>query len=43
MPSLRRGEAVEGTIVLIDDEGLLVNIGAKSEGVIPYRENAKPP
>ena len=38
MPTLRRGEAVEGTIVHMDDEGLLVNIGAKSEGVIPFRE-----
>ncbi len=38
MPVLRRGEAVEGTIVHVDEEGLLVNIGAKSEGVIPYRE-----
>ena len=38
MPTLRRGEAVEGTIVHVDDEGLLVNIGAKSEGVIPLRE-----
>ena len=38
MPVLRRGEAVEGKIVHIDEEGLLVNIGAKSEGVIPYRE-----
>ena len=32
MPVLRRGEAVEGVIVHVDDEGLLVNIGAKSEG-----------
>ena len=38
MPTLRRGEAVEGTIVHVDDDGLLVNIGAKSEGVIPLRE-----
>lgn len=38
MPTLRRGEAVEGTVLLIDDEGILVNIGAKSEGMIPMRE-----
>ena len=38
MPTLRRGEAVEGTIVHVDDEGLLVNIGAKRGGVIPLRE-----
>ncbi|MDA1095743.1 MAG: S1 RNA-binding domain-containing protein [Chloroflexi bacterium] len=38
LPSLRRGEAVEGTVISIDQEGVLVNIGAKSEGMIPLRE-----
>ena len=38
MPSLRRGEALEGKVILINDEGVLVNIGAKSEGVVPLRE-----
>lgn len=38
MQSLRRGDAVEGTVVYIDQDGILVNIGAKSEGVIPGRE-----
>jgi small subunit ribosomal protein S1 len=38
MPSLRRGEAIEGKVLLIDEEGVLVNIGAKSEGMIPHRE-----
>jgi small subunit ribosomal protein S1 len=38
MPSLRRGDAVEGTIVYVDQDGVLVNIGAKSEGMIPTRE-----
>ena len=37
-PSRRRGEAVEGTIISIDDDGFLVNIGTKSEGMIPTRE-----
>lgn len=35
---LRRGEVVEGTIVSMDREGLLVDIGAKSEGVVPPSE-----
>jgi len=38
MPSLRRGEALEGKVILINEEGILVNIGAKSEGVVPMRE-----
>ena len=38
MPSLRRGEALEGKVILINEEGVLVNIGAKSEGVVPLRE-----
>ena len=38
MPSLRRGEALEGKVILINEEGVLVNIGAKSEGVVPMRE-----
>jgi small subunit ribosomal protein S1 len=37
-PSRRRGEAVEGSVISIDDEGVLVNIGTKSEGMIPTRE-----
>ena len=30
MPSLRRGEALEGKVILINEEGILVNIGAVS-------------
>ncbi len=37
-PSRRRGEAVEGSVISIDDDGVLVNIGTKSEGMIPTRE-----
>ena len=35
---LRRGEIIDGTIMEINDEGLLLNIGHKSEGVVPQRE-----
>lgn len=38
MPSLRRGDVVDGTVVRVDRDGILVNIGAKYEGVIPARE-----
>jgi small subunit ribosomal protein S1 len=34
----REGDIVEGTIVSIDSEGALVDIGYKSEGFIPTRE-----
>jgi small subunit ribosomal protein S1 len=36
--SLRRGETVEGTVVRVDPEEMLVDVGMKSEGVIPARE-----
>ena len=35
---LQRGETVEGTIVRVDPDEVLVDIGLKSEGVIPSRE-----
>jgi small subunit ribosomal protein S1 len=35
---LRRGEIIEGTVVGTDRDGILVDIGAKSEGVIPPQE-----
>jgi small subunit ribosomal protein S1 len=35
---LRRGETVEGTVVRVDPDEILVDIGLKSEGVIPARE-----
>lgn len=35
---LRRGETVEGTVVRVDQDEVLVDIGLKSEGVIPARE-----
>lgn len=36
--SLRRGETVEGTVVRVDQDEVLVDVGMKSEGVIPQRE-----
>ncbi|MCH8919179.1 MAG: S1 RNA-binding domain-containing protein [Chloroflexi bacterium] len=35
---LRRGDIVEGAVVGTDRDGILVDIGAKSEGVIPANE-----
>ncbi|MFN8521780.1 MAG: 30S ribosomal protein S1 [Chloroflexota bacterium] len=35
---LRRGEVVEGVVVQVDHEEFLVDIGAKSEGVVPPGE-----
>ena len=35
---LRRGDIIEGVVVGTDRDGLLVDIGAKSEGVIPPQE-----
>jgi small subunit ribosomal protein S1 len=36
--TLRHGEVVEGTIMKVDREEILVDIGAKTEGIIPSRE-----
>jgi small subunit ribosomal protein S1 len=36
--SLRRGEVLEGTIIGITRDGVVVDIGAKSEGLIPVNE-----
>lgn len=36
--SLRRGEIVSATVVSVDREGIWVDVGAKSEGVIPIHE-----
>ncbi len=37
-PELRRGAIIEGVVVGHDRDGVLVDIGAKSEGVIPPHE-----
>lgn len=39
--SFRRGDIVEGTIVSIDKDGILVDIGTKSEAIIPGHEAAR--
>lgn len=36
--SLRRGDVIEGTIIAINRDGVIVDIGSKSEGVIPANE-----
>jgi len=35
---LRRGEIIDGLIMEINEEGILLNIGHKSEGFVPTRE-----
>ncbi|MFN8532652.1 MAG: S1 RNA-binding domain-containing protein [Dehalococcoidia bacterium] len=37
--ALRRGDVVEGTIVSVDRDGLLVDVGGKSEGHVPTSES----
>jgi small subunit ribosomal protein S1 len=38
IPSLKHGDVVEGKIVRIDKDEMLVDVGAKSEGVVSNRE-----
>jgi small subunit ribosomal protein S1 len=35
---LRRGDVVDGQIMRMDQDGILVSVGHKSEGVVPIRE-----
>ncbi|MEE9285941.1 MAG: S1 RNA-binding domain-containing protein, partial [Dehalococcoidia bacterium] len=37
-PTLERGQVVDGVIMKVDRDGILVHIGAKTEGVVPARE-----
>lgn len=37
----RRGEIVEGTIAAIDRDGILIDVGGKSEGTVPLHEVAE--
>src|SRR5579883_2295603 len=39
--ALRRGDVLEGTVVSIDRDGILVDVGAKSEGLIPLSDAQK--
>ena len=36
--SLRRGEVVEGKVISVNRDGVIVDIGSKSEGLIPLNE-----
>ncbi len=38
IPSLQERQIVKGTVVRVDTEGILVDVGAKSEGLIPPKE-----
>lgn len=40
---LKRGEVVEGTVVGVNTGEILVDIGAKTEGIIHIQEGAEPP
>ncbi len=39
--TLQERQIVKGTVVRVDNEGVLVDVGAKSEGLIPPRELAR--
>ncbi len=41
--TVRKGQLVRGIVVHVDDNGVLVDIGTKSEGVIPLNELARQP
>ncbi|GAW93229.1 bifunctional 4-hydroxy-3-methylbut-2-enyl diphosphate reductase/30S ribosomal protein S1 [Calderihabitans maritimus] len=38
MRELRRGELIKGTVVQVTDDEVLVDVGGKSEGIIPLKE-----
>lgn len=42
VPQLAERQIVKGTVVRVDTEGVLVDVGAKSEGIIPTKEMSKP-
>ena len=37
--AIRRGDVVAGEVMSVDEDGILVDIGYKSEGFIPFRES----
>jgi len=41
IPTLQERQIVKGTVVRVDTEGILVDVGAKSEGLIPPKELAR--
>ena len=42
-PSLNEGDVIKGTVVHIDREGVLVDVGTKSEGIIRRNELSRDP
>jgi len=42
VPQLAERQIIQGTVVRVDTEGVLVDVGAKSEGLIPAQEMSKP-
>ncbi|MDQ7843253.1 MAG: S1 RNA-binding domain-containing protein [Armatimonadota bacterium] len=42
VPRLAERQIVTGTVVRVDTEGVLVDVGAKSEGLIPAQEMSRP-
>src|SRR5713226_877760 len=42
VPQLAERQIVQGTVVRVDPEGVLVDVGAKSEGLIPPNELSRP-
>lgn len=42
VPHLAERQIVKGIVVRVDTEGVLVDVGAKSEGIIPTKEMSKP-
>lgn len=38
LQELRRGDIVDGQVMRVDSDGILVSVGHKSEGVVPQRE-----
>ncbi|WRO22965.1 bifunctional 4-hydroxy-3-methylbut-2-enyl diphosphate reductase/30S ribosomal protein S1 [Metallumcola ferriviriculae] len=38
MPEIRRGSVITGTVVQVNDNGVMVDVGGKSEGIIPLNE-----
>ena len=43
IPSLNEGDVIKGTVVHIDREGVLVDVGTKSEGIIRRNELSRDP
>ncbi len=42
VPQLAERQIIQGTVVRVDTEGVLVDVGAKSEGLIPPNELSRP-